>query len=213
LVAGSASLALGAAGLGVAALERALGGVGTVPRVLDGLVGAAAVVGATGVTGLRLGTRLATPVVEFVAHPPLVPDSLQPGTVWDEWADRGWRIRRDAEWEVSQLVEAALPSIVDQVLHRVDLTRIVLENVDIDKILVAVDLPKVAEYVVDEIDLSAIIRDSTSSVTSEAVRGVRMQSVDADQAVSRLADRLVHRRQRKTDAEGSGSDSRDVSET
>ena len=35
------------------------------------------------------------------------------------------------------------------------------------------------------------------SVSSEAVRGLRMQGVDADQAVARVADRILHRRRRR----------------
>jgi hypothetical protein len=61
----------------------------------------------------------------------------------------------------------------------------------------------VAEYVVDEIDLPEIIRDSTGSVASETVRTVRMQGVDADRTVARIVDRIMlRRRQRRTDAPG-----------
>ncbi len=83
-----------------------------------------------------------------------------------------------------------LERIVMSALSRIDLTRIVLEQVD---------LIGVAEYVVDGIDLPEIIRDSTGSVASEAVRGLRMQGVDADAAVARLVDRvLLRRRSRRT---------------
>ena len=60
-----------------------------------------------------------------------------------------------------------------------------------------VDLVGVAEYVVAEIDLPEIIRASTGSVASEAVRGLRMQGVDADQAVARVVDRMLFRRGRR----------------
>ena len=75
-------------------------------------------------------------------------------------------------------------------MQRLDLTQIVLQQVD---------LIGVAEYVVEGIDLPEIIRDSTGSVASEAVRGMRMQSVDADAAVARMVDRvLLRRRGRQT---------------
>ena len=70
-------------------------------------------------------------------------------------------------------------------LEQIDLTEIVLQQVD---------LIRVAEYVVQGIDLPEIIRESTGTVASEAVRGLRMQGVDADAAVARIADRLLHRR-------------------
>ena len=80
--------------------------------------------------------------------------------------------------------------VVAAALQRLDLTQIVLQQVD---------LIGVAEYVVEGIDLPEIIRDSTGSVASEAVRGMRMQSVDADAAVARMVDRvLLRRRGRQT---------------
>ncbi|CUR57635.1 conserved hypothetical protein [metagenome] len=83
-----------------------------------------------------------------------------------------------------------LERVVMSALSRIDLTRIVLEQVD---------LIGIAEYVVDGIDLPEIIRDSTGSVASEAVRGLRMQGVDADAAVARVVDRvLMRRRSRRT---------------
>ena len=46
------------------------------------------------------------------------------------------------------------------------------------------------------IDLPAIIRDSTGSMASETVRGVRMTGVSADDALSRAVDRALFRRRR-----------------
>ena len=72
-----------------------------------------------------------------------------------------------------------------------DLTQIVMQQVD---------LVGVAEYVVDAIDLPEIIRDSTGSVASEAVVGLRMQAVDADVVVGRVVDRMLRRgRQRRAE--------------
>jgi hypothetical protein len=75
--------------------------------------------------------------------------------------------------------------LVDAALQQVDLTQVVMERVD---------LITVAEYVVAEIDLPEIIRASTGSMASETVRGLRMQGVGADQAVTRVVDRLRSRR-------------------
>jgi hypothetical protein len=80
-------------------------------------------------------------------------------------------------------------AVATRALEQIDLTEIVLQQVD---------LIRVAEYVVGGIDLPEIIRESTGTVASEAVRGLRMQGVDADAAVARIADRLLRRRRRKT---------------
>jgi hypothetical protein len=78
-----------------------------------------------------------------------------------------------------------LGAVVAAALERIDLTQIVLQRVD---------LIDVAEYVVEGIDLPEIIRESTGSVASEAVRGLRMQGVDADLAIAQVVDRVLHRR-------------------
>ena len=90
-------------------------------------------------------------------------------------------------WTQVVLDQVELGRVIDEALDKVDLTEIVLQKVD---------LIGVAEYVVEGIDLPEIIRDSTLS--SGFLRGrlwkLRMQGVDADQAVARIADRILHRR-------------------
>jgi hypothetical protein len=92
---------------------------------------------------------------------------------------------------------------VDAVLDRVDLNQVVRERVDLDGLVATVDVAAVidhldlrslAEQVIAEVDLPEIIRASTGSVTSEAVRGVRMRSISGDDAVARAADRFRLRR-------------------
>jgi hypothetical protein len=97
--------------------------------------------------------------------------------------------------DLNQLVldRIDLGRVIDAALQQVDLTQVVMEQVD---------LVTVAEYVVAEIDLPEIIRASTGSMASETVRGLRMQGVGADQAVTRVVDRVLFRRaERRTAAE------------
>jgi hypothetical protein len=97
------------------------------------------------------------------------------------------------------------------VLTRVDVTGLVMELVDLDRIasgldvnavaarldmdriIARLDLIGLASYVVDGIDLPDLIRDSTGSVTSDMVKSLRAQSVDADHAVERTIDRILMR--------------------
>jgi len=105
---------------------------------------------------------------------------------------------------------------LDAVVGRLDLDRIVRERVDLDGIVATVDIDAIAariditaildridlaglaEEVIAEIDLPEIIRESTGSMASETVRGVRMQGINADEAVGRAVDRfrLVRSRRR-----------------
>jgi hypothetical protein len=87
---------------------------------------------------------------------------------------------------------------LDLVLDRLDLTGIVLDRVDLDAVVRAVldrvDLAALALEVIDAVDLPEIIRESTGSMASDTVRGARMQSIAADEAVARVRDRLLLRR-------------------
>ena len=95
--------------------------------------------------------------------------------------------------DLSQLVleRVDFGRVIDAALQQVDLTQVVMGQVD---------LVAVAEYVVAEIDLPEIIRASTGSVASETVRGLRMQGVGADQAVTRIVDRVLFRRAQRRSA-------------
>lgn len=100
---------------------------------------------------------------------------------------------------------------VDAVVNRLDLNRIVRERVDLDALVATVDLAAVidridlvglAEDVIAEVDLPAIIRESTGSMASDTVLGVRMQSISGDEALGRAVDRLRLRRRRRAAANG-----------
>ena len=84
---------------------------------------------------------------------------------------------------------------MDAVVARADLDAAVA-RVDLDAVIARVDLVAIVEEVLDEIDLPAIIRDSTGSMASETVRGVRMTGISADDAISRAVDRALFRRRR-----------------
>ena len=89
---------------------------------------------------------------------------------------------------------------IDQVLARIDLDE-VAGGIDVDAVIDRIDLIALARYVIDGVDLPEIIRGSTGAMASEGIRGVRMQSIEADEHLGRLIDRaLLRRRGRKTEA-------------
>ncbi|HVQ88881.1 MAG TPA: hypothetical protein VMT88_11950 [Actinomycetes bacterium] len=187
---------------------------------------------------MELVARASAPVGHLLVNPPMVPTAIRPATLVSD-ASTAWRQRLpQAVAATSQIRDAVVPSVVDQVvtsinltelvlrrvdlgrivtsaLDQLDLTDIVIERVDLNRVANAVldqidldqiardrmDLMGLAEYVVDGIDLPEIIRESTGSVASETVRSVRLQSVNADDAVQRLVDRvLVWRKGRSVEA-------------
>jgi len=82
--------------------------------------------------------------------------------------------------------------LVEQV---VDLDGLVA-TVDVDAIIQRLDLASLVQEVIAEIDLPGIIRESTGSVASSTVQGVRMQSITGDEAIARAVDRLRRRKAR-----------------
>lgn len=110
------------------------------------------------------------------------------------------------------LEQVDLNLIINRALDTLNLTQLVIDRVDVNAIVAEADIDAVidrvpiiplANYVIDEIDLPQIIRDSTSGIAGDAMNTARRQSAGADQLVSRIADRIVFRRkQRDVDAPG-----------
>ena len=157
---------------------------------VDVAVGASARVAAP-VVAVGRGVRDATrPLTTAVARTPVPGTFLVSGL-----AARGESVRRVAGRQVSGVLDVVVPAVVGQVVPRVDITGIVEKYVDIDRIAEGMDLVGLTNEVIDKVDLPEIIRESTGSVASETLRGVRMQSISGDDAVTRIVDRfrLRHR--------------------
>jgi hypothetical protein len=139
-----------------------------------------------------------------------------------EWNET-WRTERPEAQAVAQAVATeAIQRAVNAVLDQIDLTQVVLDRVDLDRVIASVDLDRAVERVdldeviervdveriiakldlaklalevIDQIDLPEIIRASTGTVASESVRVVRMQTIGADRAIAKVVDRLLGRTQ------------------
>lgn len=137
------------------------------PQAADALL-AVAVLGVR--TGLRAGgavTRTVRPVTDVVLRP-----ENWPSKRLRLLAETGFRQRRAAVDEARRVYRTVVPVVVADVLDQLDLAGI-------------------ARDVINEIDLPEIIRVSTGSVASESVRDVRIQAIQADQAVARWFDRVL----------------------
>jgi len=171
-------------------------------------------------TGLRSPSLLALDVTVATVGPAFraaqavgrqVPTTTRPLT----WVVRSRPLvaiaRRGRPYRVALLQDldarlaTVLTTVVEQVLRRVDLTALVERHVDLDRLVAGVDLDAVvarmdlaalAEDVIATLDLPEIIRESTSAVSSEAVREVRMRGIAADDVVSRAVQRFGVRRPR-----------------
>lgn len=145
---------------------------------------------ALGVLAKTLGTvgvvarpmqALGRPVVHLVLRPPLVPRGLRPATWLGRAARRGKAYRSELQVDVDDLLDRLVPAVVTRLLGHVDLDHLVKENLDVATL---------AQDVITDIDLPAIIRSSTGVVASESLLGVRMQSISGDDAIGRAMDRM-----------------------
>lgn len=156
--------------------------------VLDAAVGASVLAAAVAQTvGRRLGGALSpvrrrvggvlNPVAVVILRPPVVAERYHAASLLADLARRGGEGRQELERQLSVLLDRMVPLVAAEVLKRIDMASL-------------------AEGVIAEVDLAEMIRQSTGSVASETVRGVRMQGISGDEAVGRVVARLRLRRSR-----------------
>ena len=132
--------------------------------------------------------------------------------------ERGTQTLRNADELADRLLHAVLRRIVQVALQEVDLTTIVrdhvdldvvaegidiqriIDRVDVDSVIGRVDLVVLADTVIEGVDLPRIIRESTDSMSNEAVRGVRTQGMQADDAVAGFVGKFFGRGHEPGDA-------------
>lgn len=97
-----------------------------------------------------------------------------------------------------------LETIVSSALDQLDLTAIVLERVDVDQIVAQTNIEavidrvpmiQIADYIIEEIDLPQIIRESTGGIAMDAFTTTRFSAVKSDEILSRVVNGLLLRRQ------------------
>jgi hypothetical protein len=103
---------------------------------------------------------------------------------------------------------------IDAILNRVDIDKII-ETVDLDRAVAGVDLDAIAakidvesiigrldlidlaNQIIDGVDLQAIVRDSTTTLTTGVLEDVRTQGAHADDVVAGMIGRLLRRQDSK----------------
>jgi hypothetical protein len=92
---------------------------------------------------------------------------------------------------------------LDQVMRRVDI-QAVADRIDLQALVRRLDLTAIASEVIEELNLMQLIQDAMGSMTNETVGGIRVQSMNADRAISRLRERLLGRGGGPGETRGSG---------
>jgi hypothetical protein len=101
-----------------------------------------------------------------------------------ELARRGELVIDQSIEPVKAIIVAVAAQVVDLVLDELDLNELIRERID---------LIGLADEVIDGVDLQAIIRQSTATVTENVMSDVRTQGERADDMVSGFVDRLLGR--------------------
>jgi hypothetical protein len=134
---------------------------------------------------------------------------------------RGRQDREALTAAAVRLILARVPGLTTAVLDQLDLTAVVGERVDVNAVAEHIDVDAIAQrvdvmaildrvdpvavtrYLIEELDLPQIIQSSTGSIMSDTVHDVRMQSIGADERLSRAVDAmLLRRRPRRRAAPG-----------
>lgn len=101
------------------------------------------------------------------------------------------------------LTQVDLRAIVESALDQLDLTEIVVQRVDINRIVAQADIDdvidrvpmvQIADYIIEEIDLPQIIRESTGGIAMDAFTTTRYSAARTDEFVSKIVDTLLLRR-------------------
>src|SRR5829696_2826112 len=87
----------------------------TVPAAVDAALGAAAMATNAAASVARLLARASAPVGRRVMHPPLLNESLHPARVVDALASWGHIARTSTGADLSRVIAAVVPPVVDEV--------------------------------------------------------------------------------------------------
>jgi hypothetical protein len=129
--------------------------------------------------------------------------------------------RARSEATAARFFAAVFPEMTEAFLNNLDLTKIVVQGVDLDRVVQEVDVEAVVEradlnavasrididavidridlvgiarYLMDELELPEIIRESTGALAVESMEQLRVQGIRADRFVAHVFDRIVRRK-------------------
>lgn len=101
------------------------------------------------------------------------------------------------------ILDAVVPIAVNAVVSRIDINEIVKEHVDVNEIVAQADITpildrvpmtEIADYVIEEIDLPSLVRESTGGVADGLLGTLRFQAIQTDNFVSQIVDRILFRK-------------------
>jgi hypothetical protein len=125
-----------------------------------------------------------------VGTPDVVQRALRPveDVLWN-WNEIARREQARNRAEASAVVPTLVNQVAENVVGQLDFERLV-RRIPVADIVAQVDV----EEIVSRIDLTAVIRESTASVGSEAIDSLREQGMALDAFGARVVDRVLFRK-------------------
>jgi len=183
---------------------------------IDIAVGAATTIATPIIAVSKAAAYVAAPAAEaaweFAKHPPLVPQAWSLGSMLDRLGDRGRTVRQAATGDLAtattetldSMVPGLVPGLVGQVVDRVDVTGLVLDVVDIDRIVTTaldgmdltdvvisrVDLDRIVTKVLDGMDLTDLVRTrvDVAGLAEDVIEDVDLPEIIRDSTTGVAAD-------------------------
>ena len=183
---------------------------------LDIALGAAATIATPIVAVGKAAAYVAAPAAgaawELVKNPPLIPPALTLGSMLDRLGARGRNVRQTATGDLTSattgtldaVVPGLVPGLVGQVVDRVDVTALVLDVVDVDRIVTTVldgmdltdvvisrvDLDRIVTKVLDGMDLTELVRTrvDVAGLAEDVIDDVDLPEIIRDSTTGVAAD-------------------------
>ena len=137
------------------------------------------------------------------AAPPATTLRRLPRAGIDAGVEAGKQAARAPTTAASRLLDVLAGEVIPAVVQKVDVGAVVekvdvgrvLARVDVNELVGRVDIGPVAKEAIDAVDMGQIVRESTTSLGTEASEAARVQAMWADDALASVVDRLLRRRE------------------
>jgi hypothetical protein len=117
---------------------------------------------------------------------------------------------------VNSFLDAVVPVAVNAVVSRINLTDIVVQHVDVNAIVARADInpildripmTEIADYVIEEIDLPSLVRQSTGGVADDILGMLRFQAAETDNFITNVVDKVLFRKKTRESTQATQGDS------
>lgn len=128
-------------------------------------------------------------------------------------------VRESTKSVANSILDTVVPAAVNAVVSRIDINAIVKEHVNVNEIVAQADITpildrvpmaEIADYVIEEIDLPSLVRESTGGVADGLLGTLRFQAIQTDNFVSDIVDRILFRGRKRAKAQRDSVEHADI---